>query len=70
MMFYCLAKYPEVYEKVKAEIDQQIEDFDNIEYDVLKNKLTYCWAFLQEVLRHYPAVPVLPGRKITQSFVS
>jgi len=46
MMFYCLAKYPEAYQKVKAEIDQFVEDFDTVEYDVLKNKLTYCWAFL------------------------
>lgn len=46
MIFYCLAKYPEVYQKVKAEIDQHVEDFDSVEYDVLKNKLTYCWAFL------------------------
>lgn len=45
-MWYCLAKHPEVYEKVKTEIDQYVEDFDTVEYSVLKNKLTYCWAFL------------------------
>lgn len=46
MMLYCLAKYPEVYEKVKAEIDKNVVDFDNIQYDVLKNRMTYSWAFL------------------------
>lgn len=46
MMLYCLAKYPDVYEKVKSEIDELVDNFDTLNYDVLKNKLTYCWAFL------------------------
>lgn len=46
MMMYCLAKYPEVYEKVKAEIDGLVDDLDSLNYDILKNKLNYSWAFL------------------------
>lgn len=46
MMLYCLAKYPDVYEKVKKEIDEQVDSIENIEYNILKNKLTYSWAFL------------------------
>jgi len=46
MMLYCLAKYPDVYEKVRAEIDGLVDDLDNLDYDILKNKLVYSWAFL------------------------
>jgi len=46
MMLYCLAKYPDVYDKVKAEIDEHVESLETVKYDVLKNKLTYSWAFL------------------------
>jgi len=46
MMLYSLAKHPEVYEKVKNEIDGLFDDLDSIKYDALKNNMTYSWAFL------------------------
>jgi len=46
MMIYSLAKNPDVYEKVRAEIDGLVDSFENLTYDVLKNKMTYSWAFL------------------------
>lgn len=46
MMVYCLAKYPHVYEKVRDEIDGLVDSFETLDYDVLKSKLTYSWAFL------------------------
>jgi len=46
MMMYCLAKNPQVYEKVRAEIDGLVDNLDDLDYDILKNKLTYSWAFL------------------------
>jgi len=68
MNLYCLAKYPEVCKKVNQEIEENIPDFDNFEYDTLKNKLPYCSAFLSEVLRHYPPLPSVAMRKCTNSF--
>jgi len=46
MMMYCLAKYPNVYEKVRDEIDGLVDNLDDLTYDILKSKLTYSWAFL------------------------
>ena len=51
--------YPDVYEKVRNEIDEFVDKVEDVEYDVLKNKLTYCSAFLNEVLRHYPPLAAI-----------
>jgi len=68
MMFYCLAKYPQAYEKVKTEIDQNIDSLENAEYEVFKNKLTYSSAFLNEVLRLFPPLPAITMRCATETF--
>jgi len=31
---------------VKAEIDGLVDDLDSLNYEILKNKLPYSWAFL------------------------
>lgn len=68
MMLYCLGKYPSVYEKVKNEIDENIDNLDNVDYSVFKNKLTYTSGFLNEVLRFYPPLPSSAPRKILKTF--
>jgi len=70
MMIYCLAKYPDVYEKLKKEIDENIESLETVEYETLKSKLPYSSAFLNEVLRHYPPLPAIAARRTNQSFKS
>jgi len=63
MILYCLAQYPEVLQKVEKEIEENIPDFNNLDFDALKNKLPYCTAFINEVLRHYPPLPSAAMRK-------
>ena len=52
-MFYCLGKYPEVQDKVRAEIDQFVKNIDEVDYSLLSKGLPYCSAFLFEVLRYF-----------------
>ncbi|KAL4472921.1 hypothetical protein ABPG72_007798 [Tetrahymena utriculariae] len=57
---WILAKYPELQQKIRAEIDSVIKTFDDLKHEDL-NKLEYFNAFFKESLRIYPTAPqVIP----------
>lgn len=66
---YMLGHYPEVQDKLRAEVDQIIEDHnlsDPLTFDAehLK-KMKYLDCVLKETQRLYPTVPFF-GRKLTE----
>ncbi|KAL9649888.1 hypothetical protein ABK040_011361 [Willaertia magna] len=68
---FCLAKYPDVQEKLVKEIDQisidKSKDRDTLpSWDVLNNQLPYLKAFINEVLRFYPPVSQVVPRVTTK----
>ncbi|XP_064601464.1 cytochrome P450 4F2-like [Liolophura sinensis] len=53
---YALAKYPDMQDKVRQEVDELLGDREYLEWNDLPN-LKYTSIFLKEVLRMYPPVP-------------
>ncbi|XP_013140373.1 PREDICTED: cytochrome P450 6B1-like [Papilio polytes] len=52
-LFYELAKNPDIQDKLIAEIDNVLKDFDELNYECL-SKMTYMGQVLDETLRKYP----------------
>ncbi|MFE4519016.1 cytochrome P450 [Kitasatospora sp. NPDC056783] len=61
---YLLDRHPEVGDRVRAEVDEvlgdRLPDFEDV------HRLTYTSAVLQEVMRLYPAVWLLPRKALTE----
>ncbi|XP_064601467.1 cytochrome P450 4B1-like [Liolophura sinensis] len=64
---YALAKYPDMQERVREEVDELLGDRTYLEWNDLSN-LKYTSLFLKEVLRVYPPVPVV-SRQTTKPCV-
>jgi len=67
MTLYCLAKNPEYIETVRKEINSNIPDIQNLEYDDLV-KLPYLNGVLKEVLRLYPPLQMVFFREAVKTF--
>jgi cytochrome P450 len=61
---YYLWKYPEVFKKVKEEVDREFADVAKVDLDSL-NRMEYLTAFIKEVLRIVTPVPFLLNRIAT-----
>lgn len=60
---YCLARFPELQEKVYREISAVVEGVDVFEEGIssaLLEKMPYLLCFLKEAMRMYPAAPFVP----------
>ena len=49
---YVLAKHPDIQEKLRAEIDEQWQEYQELDYERVSD-MTYMDLFIREVLRMY-----------------
>jgi len=61
-LFYVLAKYPEVEEKLIKEIQTIIPNGQEVNADIV-DKMPYLNNVIKETLRLYPPIPIAAGRK-------
>lgn len=61
MALYCCIRYPEWGAKLKEEVNRTIGKPDEINLDLI-NSMTFMSAFLNEVLRVFPPVPLISPR--------
>ncbi|KAL1873531.1 hypothetical protein Daus18300_003894 [Diaporthe australafricana] len=54
-----LAKHPDIQDRLRAEVEQVMADYDEVPSLETLNSMKYLRAFLMEVLRFYPAVPLM-----------
>lgn len=54
---YCLARYPDVLARLRAEVLEHVERGGQVTFDQIRD-MKYLRAFINEVLRLYPPVPV------------
>ena len=57
-IWYLLAQYPDVEQKMREEVDRVVGDRTPTLEDIMQ--LTYCRQALQESMRFYPPIPMLP----------
>jgi len=62
----CLARYPDIQEKIYQEIQNTIGD--NVPTIDDLSKLSYLDCFINETMRLHPAAPFLPTRVATKDF--
>lgn len=59
---YCLAKYPEVQEKLYAEIMEKVGKDGEITFKKVQ-EMEYLFAVIRETMRYYPPIVVTPTRE-------
>jgi cytochrome P450 family 4 len=64
-LFYCLAKHPEIQQKVFEEVEQVVHRSELLGSEDVKN-LPYTQSVINESLRLYPTVPFV-GRKLNSA---
>lgn len=66
-MAHLLVTYPEIQEKVRAEVMQLLSDNGKIDYASL-SKLTYMQCFINESMRYYPPVTAFVTRSAKRDY--
>ncbi|CAG8732773.1 4235_t:CDS:10 [Cetraspora pellucida] len=63
-VFYNLARYPDIQKKAREEAIQVLGNYSKIPNSENVKSLKYIKAIIEETLRRYPAVTMLPFRKV------
>ncbi|KAL1470629.1 hypothetical protein MTO96_024126 [Rhipicephalus appendiculatus] len=65
---YCLAKYPDVQERLRQEVVGVVSNQGTLDYDTVMRKLKYLGQVVDETLRLYPAGLTFVTRKAKDDF--
>ncbi|KAL3188742.1 hypothetical protein MRX96_022245 [Rhipicephalus microplus] len=67
-VFYVLAKYQDIQEKVRADVASAVEEYGKINYDAITSRMKYLRSVLDETLRIYPPGTAFTTRRAINDF--